>query len=80
MSRVTYKQLQQWIDQHNENNVHKVELSAFNDMYWIYDAETRNRIVCDDTPGRTWELFYAWRDGYRTALDDVRRGIIDPNK
>lgn len=77
--RVTYKRLKQWIDQYNKNNTHKVELSAFNDMYWIYDAATGNRIVSDETPGKTWELFCIWKDGFRTALDDVRAGKIDPN-
>lgn len=77
MSRVTYKQLKQWIESYNKNNSHKVELSAFNDAYWIYDAETGNRIISDESPSRTWEMFCVWKDGYRTALEDVRTKKVE---
>lgn len=72
--RVTYKRLKDWIASYNKNNLHKVELSAFNDCYYIYDAETGNRICSDESPARTWELFCMWKYGFRAALEDVRTG------
>lgn len=72
--RVTYKRLKEWIASYNANNQHKVELSAFDDAYWIYDAETGNRLCSDISPARTWELFCMWKSGFRTALEDVRKG------
>lgn len=72
MSRVTYSQLKGWVASYNENNAHKIELSAFDGSYWIYDAKTHDRIAVNSSPSLTWEIFCAWKAGYRAAKEDLR--------
>lgn len=74
MSRTTYKNLKEWVANYNNAHDHKVELSAFDGAYWIYDAQTHERIVSDLTPAKTWELFCAWKAEYASAVRDMKEG------
>lgn len=76
MQRTTYKRLKEWVAIHNDNWSFKVTLSAFNDCYYIYDADTHETIASGTSPQKCWDDFYQYRKGYCRALDMIRKGKV----
>lgn len=68
MKRVTFKLLKEWINEWNEYNDIQMEVRAYNDYYHIGPVGG-NYIIVEKTPGRAWEVFCIWKNGYFTGRD-----------
>lgn len=79
MSRVTERQLKEWLRTYNDNWTVQMKLSVYSGYYHILEADTGSIVAVDKSPSACWEIFCAWKSGYCKALELVRKGEIDPN-
>ena len=71
-NRVTYRMLKEWIEEWNEYNPEmQMFVSVYNDFYHISKQKNGTNIVVEATPGRTWESFTIWKNGYYAGRDSV---------
>lgn len=72
MSRISYNMLKEWINEWNEYHPEmKMRLSVYNDYYHIARDSIGQNIVVEATPGRAWESFTIWKNGYYTGKESV---------
>lgn len=76
MERITKKMIEQWLTGWNENNSLQLELACYNGWYHIRVTNGGNNVAEGSTARQCWENFERFRNGYYTALEMVRRGLI----
>lgn len=65
MVKVSYNKLKEWLNRWNVNHPEaSVTLSCYSGYYHITFDLTGERIVDEKYPGKCWEVFNVWRDGY----------------
>ena len=70
MERLSYKKVKEYIKGWNENHPEcQFVISCYSDYYHIQYADTHNNIIVEKTPGRLWESFCIFKEGYFKALE-----------
>ena len=74
MQRTSFKMLRQWVSEWNEGHKEVGTLSVYcwSGYYRICLVEEETgaiikEIVTEATPGRAWEVFHVWTNGYFTC-------------
>lgn len=69
MSRVTYKQVKQWVQESAFAQTHGIYITASNGYYHIYD-EAGTISIHGKTPLECWEKFNLLKQGYYLGLSE----------
>ena len=66
MDRVSYKKLVEWLNTDSLFSNGNFYLSAYDGYYHIRSNEEEGSkcIICEKTPGRTWESWNIYKAGY----------------
>lgn len=64
--RISYQKLQEYLKTDSLFNKENFHLSAYDGYYHIrYDDKKGSKmIICEQTPGRTWESWNIYKSGY----------------